>query len=96
MYEWFGDKHYEGDWKDGKMHGRGRLVYENGDVYDGNFHKGKKFGKGIFKWAKDGNYYDGEWNNNLPHGIGYIGREGVSKRKAMFEDGRNVAWIDLD
>lgn len=28
---------YEGDWKDGKMHGRGVYTWENGDMATGNF-----------------------------------------------------------
>ena len=96
VYKWQNDKFYEGDWKEGKMHGRGKLSYTNGDWYEGSFYKGKKHGKGIFKWAKDGSYYDGEWNNNNPHGIGFVGKDNQSKKKAMYEDGKNIAWLDQE
>jgi len=26
---------YEGDWKNGKLHGEGKMTYANGNVYDG-------------------------------------------------------------
>lgn len=94
IYKWQNEKTYEGDWKEGKMNGKGTMTYANGDSFEGNFHKGKKHGKGLFKWAAEGNYYDGEWNNNVPHGIGYVGSESVSRRKAMFENGANVLWMD--
>lgn len=28
---------YDGTWADGLMHGNGRLVYPNGDIYKGGF-----------------------------------------------------------
>ena len=96
IYKWKNDKTYEGDWKEGKMHGKGKLVYANGDSYEGKFFKGKKHGKGIFKWAADGSYYDGEWNNNHPHGVGFVGKDNKSKRKAMYEDGKNILWLDKE
>lgn len=30
------------------MHGKGKLEYDNGDVYDGSFKEGKKDGDGEF------------------------------------------------
>jgi hypothetical protein len=33
---------YQGSILDGFMHGEGRLTYENGEYYDGNWVKGKK------------------------------------------------------
>jgi len=96
IYCWYNEKMYEGDWKEGKMHGKGKITYSNGDYYEGYFYRGKKHGKGIFKWAKDGTYYDGEWNNNMPHGIGYVGKDAQTRRRAMYEDGEKVAWLDQD
>lgn len=96
VYKWNKDKIYEGDWKEGKMHGRGKLSYTNGDCYEGQFYKGKKHGKGIFKWAQQGTYYDGEWNNNQPHGVGFVGKDNQSKRKAMYEDGKHIMWLDQE
>ena len=41
---------YEGDWKDGKMHGKGKYTYGKGkwegDVYEGDYKDGKQQGKG--------------------------------------------------
>jgi hypothetical protein len=30
------------------MHGKGKLIYENEDYYEGQFREGKKDGSGIF------------------------------------------------
>mgnify|MGYP001131685251 CR=1 FL=1 len=38
-----GDR-YEGEWKNGKMHGKGVYVYANGDRYDGEWSEDKRHG----------------------------------------------------
>ena len=35
---------YEGEFRDGKMHGRGIRYYANGNIYDGNFCEDKAHG----------------------------------------------------
>ena len=51
---------YEGEWVDGKMHGRGIYYYADGTVYDGTWSEGKMHGKGVFIYP-NGNKYDGEF-----------------------------------
>eukprot|EP00984_Skeletonema_dohrnii_P026186 scaffold15496_cov81-Skeletonema_dohrnii-CCMP3373.AAC.2 len=45
---------YEGDWKDDKMHGEGKMTYANGVVYDGHWRDDKKHGEGILISIADG------------------------------------------
>lgn len=40
-----GDR-YEGEWKDGRMHGKGAYHYSNGDKYEGEWKEDKRHGKG--------------------------------------------------
>lgn len=47
---------YHGQIVDGLMHGSGKLQYENGDVYDGEFDHGKKQGYGTFNYHNGGKY----------------------------------------
>ena len=50
---------YEGDWRDGLMHGNGIFRWKNtGAEYDGGYEKGKKHGMGNFKYP-DGKQYQG-------------------------------------
>lgn len=60
---------YEGDWKNGKYHGKGESRYTNG-IYKGDFKEGKRHGDGIYRW-KNGEKYSGEWvNDNMSgHGV---------------------------
>jgi len=60
---------YEGCWKDGVAHGRGKRFYESGNCYDGEFEKGKFHGHGMFKWH-DGVIYDGQFCNGKKQGKG--------------------------
>jgi len=47
------------------------MVYADGSSYKGQFLEGKMSGKGQYKWP-NGVYYDGEWKDDLRHGIGQM------------------------
>jgi hypothetical protein len=47
------------------MSGRGRRVYGNGDIFEGNFFADKKEGFGMIYFAKTGNRYIGEFVDNM-------------------------------
>ena len=51
-------------------HGRGILIYKNGDKYYGNFENGKKSKIGIYYFNKNGAKYKGEWQANKMNGYG--------------------------
>jgi len=40
--------------------GRGYELYQNGNVYIGEFHRGKAHGSGKYLWV-NGESYEGEW-----------------------------------
>ena len=47
-----------GQWKDGKMHGKGRRIYANGDKYIGDWVDDKRTGNGVYTWG-DGELHEG-------------------------------------
>ena len=57
---WASGDVYEGDFKDGKQHGKGKYTLASGDVYEGDFKDGKQHGKGKYSSA-DGTTYEGIW-----------------------------------
>ncbi len=75
--QWFNDgkpgERDEGEFKDGKQHGRGVRVFSNGARYEGDFKDGKREGHGVEVYA-DGSRYDGEWKDNTfeGHGVGTV------------------------
>ena len=54
----FGKDTYVGDLSDNKPHGLGKMYKSTGDLFLGNFNKGKAEGKGAYI-MKDGSYYKG-------------------------------------
>ena len=57
-----------GQFYDGKKHGAGVILHENGNIYDGNWANGKMEGHGVFFDKKTSAYYDGIWNSNELNG----------------------------
>lgn len=55
----------------GLVSGRGRIVWDNGDQFDGTMVRGQKEGRGQFRWA-NGQRYSGDWSRDQPHGRGTI------------------------
>ena len=53
-----GEDVYEGEFRDGKIHGRGNFFYANGNRYEGEWHDGKKHGRGTYTWT-EGDRYEG-------------------------------------
>ncbi|KAL9188888.1 hypothetical protein ACHAXT_011378 [Thalassiosira profunda] len=60
---------YQGEWAEGKPHGRGTKTWVDGDVYEGEWKDGCHHGRGFFIFA-DGDVYDGEWKDNIYDGTG--------------------------
>lgn len=62
---------YEGDLKDGKRHGEGKMCYDNGDVYVGEWESDVRHGKGKLQLVTGG-IYQGMWENDLFSGKGVL------------------------
>ena len=60
---------YEGDWVDGKQHGKGTYTSSDGNVYEGDWVDDKQHGKGTYTWP-DGNVYEGDWMDGKHTGKG--------------------------
>lgn len=60
-----------GEFSDGKLHGRGKLVWPDGVIYEGEFKKGLKDGYGVQTLA-DGSAYQGNFSGGLEDGKGTI------------------------
>ena len=68
---------YEPLWKDwdrkAQKEGLHATFYAtNKDEYIGDWHDNKKEGKGVYKWLKKGEIYEGEWKNDMRNGFGNI------------------------
>ncbi|XP_041479651.1 MORN repeat-containing protein 1-like isoform X6 [Lytechinus variegatus] len=63
---------YEGEWKEGKKHGHGKLLMSDGSYYEGEFINGEIEGHGFRKWATSRNTYSGQFYNGELHGHGVM------------------------
>lgn len=52
-----------------QKNGRGKMIYNNGDTYDGEWINNKKHGRGIMIY-KNMDTYDGSWENDMMDGYG--------------------------
>jgi tetratricopeptide (TPR) repeat protein len=79
---------YEGNWKDGKENGKGKMMYSDGRKYDGEWKDGKQNGKGIMLYS-DGRKYDGEWKDGYQYGKGvsYFSDGSIEKNGYWNDDG---------
>ena len=62
---------YEGDFDNNLFHGNVKYIYKNGNEYEGEFLYGVKKGKGTFKETNK-YIFEGNWDNDLPCGVGKI------------------------
>ena len=53
----------EGEYKDGKYHGKRIFSYPDGSKYEGEYKNDKKHGKGIYSYP-DGEKYEGEFKDD--------------------------------
>lgn len=61
---------YEGDRnEDEERHGSGKAKLPNGDIYEGEYSRGKRHGQGTYKFQSGGKY-TGSYINGIKHGEG--------------------------
>ncbi|GAB3539778.1 serine/threonine-protein kinase [Noviherbaspirillum agri] len=62
---------FSADPKTGVVSGTGKIVWKNGNQFEGTLVRGSKEGKGKFIWA-NGQRYSGDWARDMPNGKGTI------------------------
>jgi len=90
---------YEGEYKDGKRHGQGKLTYPDGRKFVGEWKDGEPIGQGTFTWS-NGDKYVGEFKDGKKHGQGtYIKPEGRKNGTLYDKEGKIIGkfmngWFD--
>lgn len=78
---------YDGEWRDGLMHGQGTLKLPGGDEYTGSFRRGRADGKGRYVDIT-GEVYEGTFVNGLRHGRGSTTLPGGSRYASSWTMGK--------
>ncbi|EFC46511.1 predicted protein, partial [Naegleria gruberi] len=63
--------YWDGEFKNGKFSGKGRLTFEDASVYEGNVKNSLCEGKGVVTYP-DGSIYSGSFSNDERHGPGTL------------------------
>ena len=63
------DAVYEGEWKGGMRHGKGKMAWADGGRYEGEWQYNQACGEGTFHHTS-GDVYIGRWVNNKSNGFG--------------------------
>ncbi|HEX9389872.1 MAG TPA: caspase family protein [Usitatibacteraceae bacterium] len=79
--------HYNGEFKDGRKHGRGIYEWANGDKFDGDFAEDRPSGKGVWQFA-GGDRYEGEIVDGAIVGKGVFVSKNGDKIIGSFIDGK--------
>jgi hypothetical protein len=86
---------YDGQFKDGKMHGQGESSLASGNKYVGEYKHGLFSGQGIYTTANGGKYV-GEFKENKPNGQGTLTYANGDEHVGEFQDGiRHGLGIEL-
>ena len=95
----YGRHVYEGDYRDGKLHGRGVYSWADGGRYEGEWRNGNRHGRGTFTWA-DGDRYEGKWREGKPHGWGILSQTDGDVYEGNWTEGcielRNGRWAYIN
>ena len=84
---------YEGELNDnGKKNGFGKMDYNNGDKYTGNWKNDKREGEGIMEY-KNRESYEGDWKNDMKNGKGKIKFNNKILNCEYRNDKREGNWI---
>ena len=62
---------YEGEFRKDKKCGKGKILFDSGDTYEGEFNDNKFNGYGHYVWFKNGHEYEGNYLNGKFHGEGF-------------------------
>ncbi|NME69083.1 hypothetical protein [Flammeovirga aprica] len=82
-YTWEDGTVYQGKWRNDLMEGSGKLIFANGNSYEGNFEKGVPYGMGIYQWA-NGDVYQGGFLDGKMHGRGVLVTKGGERHEGTW------------
>ena len=80
-------KKYEGDWKNDKIEGKGKMIWKSGCIYEGEWSNNLKEGKG-FEVFPSGQKYEGNYKNSKRDGKGVFYYKNGDRYEGDFKNGK--------
>jgi hypothetical protein len=77
---------YNGNFKDGKRSGKGKLVWKDGSKYMGDFEKDLRNGFGVYTYSKEDaeDCYEGHWKDQKKSGKGRLIWKNGTRQEGIF------------
>ena len=98
IVEWADGDRFEGQYRDGKVHGRGRYSWKGTGEYtgregrhEGQWRDGKAHGHGVKVWP-DGGRYEGQWRDGKQHGRGTYTWPNGNRYQGQWRDGKRTGY----
>lgn len=86
----------EGYWRSGELHLFGRVIYSNGDYYEGQYEQSQRAGQGHFETFDGLCVYEGQWQDDMRSGEGKERYANGSRYQGDFahdiKNGRGTIW----
>ena len=79
--EEFDTVRYEGDYLDGKIHGKGVSTWADGSRYEGDWVYNKQHGKGVWTYGSGAKPNPRKFNNPQPHPSHNLTQKNTSKKQ---------------
>ena len=95
---WNDGSKYDGEWRNDKANGNGRLIHADGDVYEGKWKDDKAHGFGVYTHT-DGARYEGNWEHDKQHGYGIETWQDGARYEGNYKNGKKdgkgkFSWAD--
>ncbi len=95
---------WDGDCKNGLVHGKGTLTLFQNDyklyVFNGTMVDGKMNGQGVIRSVSDGDRYEGQFKDSHYHGFGHLFNDDGDHYEGQFENGfrsgMGTYWYEPD
>jgi len=85
---------YDGFWRNGRPHGKGKYLYGDGKTYTGDWHGGHATGVGEAQYSS-GHVYEGDWKDGKFHGKGYMTYKSGIVYEGKYRDGKRHGYGEL-
>lgn len=89
---WYDEKEkatITGNFQEDRIHGKGKKVYDSGQIYEGEFSKGLEQGNGSLTFV-DGRKFVGPFSNGKANGAGTLFTDSGKGVKQTWKDGKRV------